>query len=254
MTNLHTEAPAGTAITGMDLIGCSVSNVQQSLAFYRDKLGMVPSMVSEGGAEFELADGTTLGLWKPEGGEYPIGASIMFSVPDAKRAIELFNSRGANIPEAFESPVCLMGMGADPDGNGFVIHQRTVKNDPTPAPHVTTPTSINGIDWAGYFVSIPKRSIAYYHDVLGMVTTNTDPMGRGGEFTLGDGSTFGVWHDEATPSKGGTFMLSVNDAAAKVAELRGRGVQISDPEDTGGCLMAFTADPDGIPVIIHQKK
>ncbi len=254
MNTVHTQAPAETAITGMDLIGCTVSDVQRSLAFYRDTLGMVPSMASAGGAEFELPDGTTFGIWKPDGGEFPIGCGIMFAVDDAKAAVALFTSRGAAIAATFDSPVCVMGMGQDPDGNGYIIHERTVKNDPTPQPHVRTATSINGIDWAGYFVSDPKRSIAYYHDVLGMKTTATDPQGRGGEFTLADGSTFGVWHSEDTPSKGGTLMFSVDDARAKVAELRERGVQISDPQDTGGCFMAFTADPDGIPLIIHQKK
>ncbi|HVA29204.1 MAG TPA: VOC family protein [Candidatus Baltobacteraceae bacterium] len=254
MNTLHTQAPAGTAITGMDLIGCTVSDVQRSLAFYRDTLGMVPSMASEGGAEFELPDGTTFGIWNPGDGSYPVGCGIMFAVADARAAVALFTSRGATIAETLDSPVCVMGMGSDPDGNGYIIHQRTVKNDPVPQPHVRTATSINGIDWAGYFVSDPKRSIAYYHDVLGMVTTATDPQGRGGEFTLPDGSTFGVWHGDDTPSKGGTLMFAVDDAHAKVAQLRERGVQISDPEDTGGCFMAFTADPDGIPLIIHQKK
>jgi catechol 2,3-dioxygenase-like lactoylglutathione lyase family enzyme len=254
MTNLHTQAPAGTAITGMDLVGATVSDVPRSLEFYRDALGMVPSAIHEQGAEFELPDGTTFGIWNPGDGSFPVGCSIMFTVADARAAVELYNSRGANIPEPYDSPVCVMGMGKDPDNNGYIVHQRKVKNDPVPAPHVTTPTSVNGIDWAGYFVSDPKRSIAYYHDVLGMATTAADPQGRGAEFTLADGSTFGVWHDVSTPSSGGTLMFAVNDAHATVAQLRERGVNIGDPQDTGGCYMAITADPDGIPIIIHQRR
>ncbi len=254
MTNLHTQAPAGTAIAGMDLVGCTVADVPRSLAFYRDKLGMVPSLEHEQGAEFELPDGTTFGFWNPGDGSYPIGCGIMFSVADARASVDLFNSRGAKIAEPFDSPVCVMGMGSDPDGNRFIIHQRKVKNDPAPAPHVTTATSINGIDWAGYFVSDPKQSIAFYHDVLGMATTAVDPQGRGGEFTLADGSTFGVWHDANTPSSGGTLMFAVNDAKATVEILRERGVEIGDAIDIGDCFMAITADPDGIGIIIHQRK
>jgi predicted enzyme related to lactoylglutathione lyase len=249
----QTQAPAGTAITGLDLIGCTVSDVQRSLAFYRDTLGMQPSAEHEQGAEFEFPDGTTLGIWNPGDGSYPIGYGVMFAVSDARAAASLFRSRGAKIDEPFESPVCVMAMGEDPDGNRFVIHQRKAKNDPVPPAHVKTDSSINGIDWAGYFVSDPQRSLAYYRDVLGMTPTQIDDKGRGAEFTLGDGSTFGFWHDVDTPSAGGVSMFAVTDARATVAKLRERGVEITDADDTGYCLMAFTADPDGLGVILHQR-
>ena len=237
----------------MDLVGCTVSNVARSLAFYRDTLGLQPSMSEEGGAEFEFPDGTTFGIWKPEGGGFPLGCSVMFAVDDARAAVALFNSRGANIQEPFDSPVCLMAMGSDPDGNAFVIHERKAKNDPVPPKHVRTPTSVNGIDWAGYFVSDPERSVAFYRDVLGMEPTQLVP-GHGGEFTLADGSTFGVWHDENTPAVGGTLMFSVDDANATVDLLRGRGQEIAAPVDNGPCLMAFATDPDRIVSIVHQRK
>ena len=258
MTETITNAPAGTAITGLDLIGCTVSDLQKSLTFYRDTLGLQQSFGNEGGAEFEFPNGETLGIWKPEGGEYPVGFGVMFTVADVKAAVELCNSRGAKISDVFESPVCKMAMGQDPDGNGFIIHQRTQKIDPVPPPHVKSQTSINGIDWAGYFVGDVKRSLAFYRDVLGLPATSIYESGQGVEFTLGDGTTFGVWRpdgvQEGGKAKGGAMMFAATDAHAKVAQLRERGVQITDVEDTDNCYMAFTRDPDDIAVIIHQIK
>jgi len=108
---------------------------------------------------------------------------------------------------------------------------------------------------AAYFVGDPARSIAFYRDKLGLTPTEVDELGRGAEFTLPDGSTFGVWHgDDSDPTSGGAVMFAVGDAPATVAALRERGVEISDPMETPVCLMAFGQDPDGNAYIIHQRK
>jgi predicted enzyme related to lactoylglutathione lyase len=259
MTTSATVA-AGTAITGIDLLGCTVSDVERSLAFYRDTLGLTPTIAYPQGAEFNFPDGSSLGIWKPEGADPDVkpGFGVMFAVGDCRAAVELFRRRGATIDDAFESPVCVMAIGRDPDGNGFILHQRTKVDDPAPPTHVRTTTSINGIDLAAYLVSDPRRSIAFYRDVLGMTPTTVDELGRGAEFTLADGQTFGVWRPEGgaegEQTSGGAMMFAVDDAHATVAELRKRGLGVSDPEDAGKCFMAFAKDPDGIGVIVHQLK
>lgn len=112
---------------------------------------------------------------------------------------------------------------------------------------------IKGIDISAYLVKDPQKQTAFYRDVLGMVPTETDPEGRGTEFTLADGSTFGVWKpdDGAT---GGAFMFAVDDIQEAVTEFRNRGLQLSDPVETPVCHMAFAADPEGNSLIIHQRK
>jgi predicted enzyme related to lactoylglutathione lyase len=255
MATIH-ETAQGTTITGMDLVGCTVTDVERSLRFYRDALGMTPALAHQQGAEFYFPDGTTFGIWKPdENAKSDFG--VMFSVDDAKAAAELFRSRGAKIDEAFESPVCVMAFGQDPDGNNFIIHQRTAKNDPPAPPHTRTKTSVNRIDWAGYLVTDPQRSVAFYRDVLGMTPTATY-HGQGAEFTLADGSTFGIWHPqeapEGTPIKGGAVMFAVDDVDATVAKLRERGVDVEDAFEIPTCFMAGAKDPDGIAVIIHKRK
>lgn len=245
-------------ITGLDLVGCTVADVPRSVAFYRDTLGLVPTMVHEEGAEFIFPDGTTLGIWNPGGDDVKPSYGVMFAVPDIHTMQAALRERGLNLADPYESPVCFMLFGADPDGNAFILHQRKTK-DETPAPHYDrTPTSVNGIDIATYYTRDPERSIAFYRDVLGMTPTWTDTEGgNGAEFTLADGSTFGVWKTQGiseTGAPGGGFMLAVDDPHAKVAELRSKGVEIGDPFETHSCFMALTKDPDGIDVIIHKRK
>jgi len=52
-------------VTGMDLSGYMVKDAARAIAFYRDVLGLEPVTVypDNRGAEYELPDGTTFGLW-----------------------------------------------------------------------------------------------------------------------------------------------------------------------------------------------
>ena len=117
-----------------------------------------------------------------------------------------------------------------------------------------TGVAITGIDIAAYFVSDPARSIAFYRDVLGMTPTDIDDKGRGSEFTLADGSTFGVWNPGDGPTSGACLMFAVADARAAVEAYRARGLEVSDVDETPVCYMAFCKDPDGNQIIIHQRK
>ena len=124
----------------------------------------------------------------------------------------------------------------------------------TTATTTNATTTITGIDLSAYLVSDPARSIAFYRDVLGLTPTEVDPGGRGAEFTLADGSTFGVWRTDDGKTSGGAVMFKVGDAKATVAALRERGLTLSDPMETPVCVMAFGDDPDGNGIIIHQRK
>lgn len=112
---------------------------------------------------------------------------------------------------------------------------------------------IKGIDIAAYLVKDPKAQIAFYRDVLGMQPTEVDDEGRGAEFTLADGSTFGVWKPEGGET-GGTVMFAVDDMKSAIETYRGRGLQLSDPMESPVCFMSFAQDPEGNAIIIHQRK
>jgi predicted enzyme related to lactoylglutathione lyase len=251
---MTTASTPTVTITGMDLIGPTVPDFARSIAFYRDQLGLVPAMESEDGAEFHLLDGTTFGLWQPPK-DAGIGHhfTIMFSVADVRSSSERFRELGATLAEPAESPVCHMSAGTDPEGNSIIIHQRKSPDSHRPPSVPRTRTSISGIDLAGFLVADPQGESAFYRNVLGLVPTDIDEQGRGTEFGFADGSSFGVWRTpEATQC--GFVMFAVEDAKAKVDELRSRGVSIGDVTETPVCFMSYCMDPDGNGVIIHQRK
>jgi predicted enzyme related to lactoylglutathione lyase len=113
---------------------------------------------------------------------------------------------------------------------------------------------ITGVDLSGYLVSDPARSIAFYRDVFGLTPTETDTEGRGAEFTLADGSTFGVWKMDGGPANGGIMMFAVDDIAKAVPQFRSKGAELSDPMETPVCFMSFGKDPDDNGIIVHQRK
>lgn len=244
---------SATTVAGFDLFGATVRDLQKALVFYRDGLGLIPSVESASGVEFHLPDGSTFGLWQPEGGEMQPGMGPMFAVGDAAGAVKAIRERGGQLTDPFESPVCYMAMGKDVEGNAVIVHQKKSADPHNPPNQARTLTSINGIDLAGYLVEDPQAAIAFYRDTLGLTPSDIDDQGRGAEFDLPSGETFGVWR---TPEvdKGGFVMFAVNDVRAKAAELRSRDVQFSDVEDTPNCVMAFGLDPEGNCVIIHQRK
>jgi len=251
--SVQSSSRAASAVTGTDLAGVTVRDLQKALVFYRDTLGMQPSVVSENGAEFHLADGTTFGLWQPpESENMAPGFGLMFSVGDAAASAQAVRERGGEISEPFESPVCYMAMGKDSEGNTLIVHQKKSTDEHKPSRQARTLTTINGIDMAGYFVTDPQRAIDFYRDVLGLTPTEITP-GRGSEFELADGSTFGVW-SMPDNRRGGFVMFAVDSVRAKAAELRSRGVELSDVTETPNCFMAFGPDPEGTAVILHQRK
>jgi predicted enzyme related to lactoylglutathione lyase len=124
---MATTASAGTMITGVDIFGPATTDAKRLIAFYRDVLGMKPTGIddSEGGAEFELSDGTTFGVWQPRDNSWSgKGYTALFAVGDINAAVAQFRANGATLGDPFETPVCFMSFGSDPDGNQFGIHQR----------------------------------------------------------------------------------------------------------------------------------
>lgn len=249
---MPTTSASATAIAGIDLIGPTVPDLQRSLAFYRDQLGLVPSAESDGGAEFHLPDGTTFGLWQPpadSGFEHHF--TIMFATADARAASERYRELGARLAEPMESPVCHMAPGSDPEGNSIIIHQRKAQTPHDPRQHAY----IRGIDIAGFIVGDAQGAMAYYNGVLGLQPTNVDDQGRGAEYELSDGSTFGVWQGDDGQPKGGFVMFAVDDLHAAVPAMRERGVSfVTEIMESQVCFMAPCVDPDGNAVIIHQRK
>jgi predicted enzyme related to lactoylglutathione lyase len=127
---MQSTASAGATIIGVDIFGPPTRDAKRLVSFYRDALGMTPTAIdeSENGAEFELADGTTFGVWNPGDGRAGTGYQALFAVTDINAAVARFRAQGATLGDPFETPVCFMSLGKDPDGNDFGIHQRKVRD------------------------------------------------------------------------------------------------------------------------------
>lgn len=114
-------------ITGMDFSGYMVKDAKRAIAFYRDVLGLEPVSVypNDRGAEYELPDGTTFGLWGGGGGVMPFQPSngILFAVDDLGAAVAALKARGLAVQER-ETPVCFMAVINDTEGNSVFLHKR----------------------------------------------------------------------------------------------------------------------------------
>ena len=115
-------------IAGIDLSGYMCKDAQRAIGFYRDVFGLEPAIVYPGGrgAEYELPDGTTFGLWGGGGGVMPFQPSngILFAVDDLDEAVAALEARGIAVEMNFETPVCRMAMIRDTEGNTVTVHQR----------------------------------------------------------------------------------------------------------------------------------
>ncbi len=114
-------------ITGMDLSGYMVKDAARAITFYRDVLGLEPVVIypDNRGAEYELADGTTFGLWGGGGVVMPFQPSngILFAVDDLEAAVAALKARDVKILER-ETPVWKMAVLSDTEGNSVFLHKR----------------------------------------------------------------------------------------------------------------------------------
>jgi predicted enzyme related to lactoylglutathione lyase len=117
---------ATITVTGIDIHAYLVKDAQRAVKFYKETLGLKPTWEGEQGAEFELADASTFGVWKMSDGSWHPSAGVFFAVPNLKEAIAQLKHQGVKFidPEPFESEVCHMIGVEDSEGNSFMLHQR----------------------------------------------------------------------------------------------------------------------------------
>lgn len=118
----------GFTVTGLDLSGYMVKDAARAIEFYRDVLGLEPTSVysEDRGAEYELPDGMTFGLWGAGGRVMPFQPSngILFAVDDFEAAVSAVKARGLPILMEHETPVCFLAMINDSEGNTVTLHKR----------------------------------------------------------------------------------------------------------------------------------
>ena len=116
----------------VDFISVPVSDMERSVAWYRDTLGL-PQTGEGGFPEFKLGDNVFLYLIDPKslGGEFshPHGSPIALRVADVAETRKELEARGIEFPETHDSGVCHMAPFGDPDGNRFMLHRRYAPHD-----------------------------------------------------------------------------------------------------------------------------
>lgn len=119
---------AAIRIKGIDMSGYMCKDAARAIAFYRDVLGLEPSRLypENRGAEYELPDGTTFGLWGGGGKVMPFQPSngILFAVDDLDAAVDTVKARGVTMLMQNDLPNCRMAMFEDSEGNSVFLHQR----------------------------------------------------------------------------------------------------------------------------------
>jgi predicted enzyme related to lactoylglutathione lyase len=119
------------------------------------------------------------------------------------------------------------------------------------------PIRLRGIDLSGYMCHDAARAMAFYRDVFGLEPALVYPEGRGAEYELPDGTTFGLWGGGGKvmpfqPSNG--ILFAVDDLQAALANLAARSIPVFYQTETPLCTMAMIADSEGNTVTLHQRK
>ena len=116
------------AVEHTDFVSVPVTDMERSIAFYRDTLGL--EQTGHGGfPEFRLGDNGFLYLLDPTriGGRFegPHTASLALRVPDVAEARSALEEKGVGFDgDTFDTGVCHMAHFRDPDGNVLMLHRR----------------------------------------------------------------------------------------------------------------------------------
>jgi predicted enzyme related to lactoylglutathione lyase len=116
-------------ITGVDFVALPTHDVQKSVDFYGDTLGLRRSVYipERNFAEFETGN-LTLSIIDAEkmGLEHnPQGTEIALHVDDVDAARKALEERGVAFKgDTFDTGVCHMAFFEDPEGNRFMLHHR----------------------------------------------------------------------------------------------------------------------------------
>jgi predicted enzyme related to lactoylglutathione lyase len=113
---------------------------------------------------------------------------------------------------------------------------------------------VRAIDFVVVNISDMARSVSFYRDTLGVDFPLWEDTPRWHEFQTAP-VAFALREDKGAPGVNAAIALAVEDVAAAVEELRGKGVRILlEPRESEVCYAAMIQDPDGNLLLLHQRK
>lgn len=108
-----------------------VSDMAKARQFYEGVLGLkLAHNFEDHWLEYDI-QGFTMAItdWMEDASYCANAGSVGLEVANAQQTFEFLKSQGVRIvKDLFDTPVCRMGVVADPDGNGIVIHQTLVEH------------------------------------------------------------------------------------------------------------------------------
>jgi catechol 2,3-dioxygenase-like lactoylglutathione lyase family enzyme len=114
---------------------------------------------------------------------------------------------------------------------------------------------IRGVDFVMVQVSDLARAARFYRETLGLPQEIYSEEYQWAEFNCGN-LTLALKGGEKLPDliAGGRLALAVDDIHAAYEELRAAGARLQgEPADHGVCWHLDVLDPDGNPVMLHQR-
>jgi glyoxylase I family protein len=122
---------------------------------------------------------------------------------------------------------------------------------------MTDPVAPTGLDHVAINVTDVPAAITFYTETMGLVQNFTRPdFGFPGAWLdTGNGQQVHLIEAAVPDNVGQHFALTFDDLGAAIVALRTRGVKVSDPSDVGttGRQQAFTIDPWGNAIELHQR-
>jgi predicted enzyme related to lactoylglutathione lyase len=113
--------------------------------------------------------------------------------------------------------------------------------------------TVSGVTATYYSVQDLARATAFYTELLGVPPTAAIPDAFS-EWVFADDTAFGLYNSGNFRASDGV-MFVVDDVPAAIAELKARGVAVSDHiEETPVCWMGFASDTEGNGFILHKHK
>jgi glyoxylase I family protein len=112
---------------------------------------------------------------------------------------------------------------------------------------------IRGVHHVSINVGDVDGAKRFYTEVLGLSERKDRPdFGFGGAWLDAGGQQVHLIDAPTPPSHGQHFALQVDNLESVIAELRSRGVEVSDAIPVASNLQAFLNDPSGNQIELHQ--